>query len=101
MPQEPFEAYLESMKSDPLFRAELMAKESIAERMELICAEVLCYALNDMQQDQWTSVENEMEKSDQGNFLCDTATAAMLKGSSPQAAGYAKPSKPIGKRFED
>ena len=42
MPYEPLEAIIERMKADALFRTELMTKEDVAERMELIFSEMLC-----------------------------------------------------------
>jgi len=100
MPQEPLEALIERMKSDVGFRAELMAKEDVAERMELIFSEVLCCALEEMHHAEWNIVEDGMEKRDQSSSGCDKATP-VLKGSSPQTAGYAKPSKEMEKRFKD
>jgi len=100
MPQEPLEALIERMKADAQFRAELMAKEDVAERMELIFSEVLSCALEEMHHAEWNIVEDGMEKSDQSNSGCDKARS-LPKGSSPQTAGYAKPSKAIEQRFRD
>ena len=100
MPQEPLEALIEKMKGDAQFRAELMAKKDVAERMELIFSEVLSCALEEMHHAEWNIVEDGMENSDGGNSGCDKATS-MLKGSSPQTGGSAKPSKAIEQRFKD
>ncbi len=94
MAYEPLEAILERMKADSLFRAELMAKEDVAERMELIISEMLCCALEEVHQPGLDSVENEMDKS------FDSMASLGVKGSSPQSCGYAHPSKAIEKRFE-
>ncbi len=82
------------MKADSLFRAELMAKENVAERMKLIISEMLCCALEEVHQPGLDSVETEMDKSFDG-------TASLgVKCSSPQSCGYAHPSKAIENRFE-
>ncbi|MEI7708972.1 MAG: bacteriochlorophyll c-binding family protein [Chlorobium sp.] len=94
MPYEPLEAILERMKADSVFRTELMAKEDVAERMELIISEMLCCALEEMNQPGFDSVESEMDKG------FDAMAAIGLKGSSPQSCGYAHPSKAIEKRFK-
>ena len=99
MPHEPLEAYVERMKGDAAFRAALMAKEDVAERMELICALVIEYALEEMQQTEAEKEHDGMEMSDVSNDRFSHATA--LQGSSPHTAGYARPSKAIEQRFKD
>ena len=100
MPQEPLEALIERMKADSAFRAELMDKESIDERLELIFSEILCAALIEMHQPERDSVEEGMEESNE-RHLYSIIVPPSLKGSSPQTSGYAKPSKAIEKRFKD
>jgi len=100
MPQEPLEAIIERMKADAEFRAELMAKEDVAERVELIFSEMLCCAMEEMQHAEWNFVEDGLEKSEVSISGCDKAKS-VPKGSSPQTAGYAKPSKAIEQRFRD
>ena len=58
MPQEPLETLIERMKGDAAFRAELMAKEDVAERMELIFSEVLSCALEGMHHAEWNIMED-------------------------------------------
>ena len=98
MPYEPLEAIIERMKADALFRTELMTKEDVAERMELIFSEMLCCALEEMHHPGCDMVENEMDMSFEGSSGFDTASLG-AKGSSPQSCGYAHPSKAIEKRF--
>lgn len=100
MPQEPLEAYLERMKGDLAFRAALMAKEDIADRIELICSHVIEYALEEMLLAEDERVQDDREKSDE-ECACCFNTASMLQGSSPNTAGYARPSKAIEQRFKD
>jgi hypothetical protein len=99
MPYEPLEAILERMKGDSLFRTELMAKEDGAERMEFLFSELLCCALEEMQQPSCDIVENEMDMSFEGSPSFFSASLG-AKGSSPQSSGYAHPSKAIEKRFQ-
>lgn len=101
MPQESLEAYIESLSSDSLFRAELMATESVAERMELICAALLCYVLNKIEQEQLDIDEDNIEESEEGDLSGDSPKAPLIKGSSPQRVGYARPGKVIERRFKD
>ncbi len=101
MPQEPLEALINRMKGDTAFRAELMAKENVTERMELIFSEVLCCAMNEMHNAEWNAVEDCMEKSKEGSNSGGGNATSVLQGSSPQTAGYAKPSKAIERRFKD
>jgi len=100
MPQEPLEALIERMKADSAFRAELMEKESIDERLELIFSEILCASLIEMHQAERDLVEEGIEMSTE-RHLYSSFVSPSLKGSSPQASGYAKPSKAIEKRFKD
>jgi hypothetical protein len=86
MPYEPLEAIIEKMKADSVFRTELMAKDDVAERIELIFSEMLCCALEELQQ-------SDMEMDEESALLG-------VKGSSPQSSGYAHPSKAIEKRFQ-
>ena len=97
MPREPLEAYLERMKGDADFRAALMAKDDIADRMELICAQAMQYAFEDVCES--GSIEVSAKKREENNTCCGPASA--FKGSSPWTAGYAKPSKAIEQRFKD
>ncbi len=100
MPQEPLEALIERMKTDAGFCAELMAKEDVAERVELIFSKMLSSALEEMHNTEWNIAEDDIEERNDGNYGYDKATS-VLKGSSPQTAGYAKPSKAIEQRFKD
>ncbi len=101
MPQESLEAYIESLSSNSLFRAELMATESVAERLELICAAFLCYALNNIGQEQLGSAEDNIEELEEEDLSGASATVPLIKGSDPQKGGYARPVKLIERRFKD
>lgn len=101
MHQELLQACIESMESDPVFRAALMEKADIAERIELICIGVLCYALNELRQEQLDLSEDCMERSVEENSCGANTTASVIKGSSPQTVGYAKPTKAVEQRFKD
>ena len=102
MPRDLLEAYIERMSSDPLFRAELMAKEEVAERIELILSAIICYALDDNQADECNDIDESIEERDEfNNNCCNIASSPELRGSSPQTAGYAKPSKAVERRFKE
>ncbi len=101
MPQDSLEAYIESLSSDALFRAELTATESVAERMELICAALLCYALNKIGHEHLESEEDNFEELEEGEVSGDRVKAQFRQGPSPQTVVYAVPGKVIERRFKD
>ena len=101
MPQDSLEAYIESLSSDALFRAELAATESVAERMELICAALLCYALNKIGEEHLDSEDDNIEELEEGDLSGDSATAQFVQGSTPQTVEYGSPGKVIERRFKD
>jgi len=55
MSQELLEALIDRMKGYTAFRAELMAKENVQERLELIFSEVLCCAVEEMRNTEWNA----------------------------------------------